>query len=505
MDHTTRQVRNNREFSKRVYYFVLVLATVGLMLPYARNAWAGPAQKSKPNRTAKSKASQTGGTCPLQGWSEGLSNYLKLGAKFPTQDTPLSAKDCNFQQWSWEAFTWAMAPVGPSGAPRFLTLPSEDDLTSTSADAKTLHLRTLKLAARTLRKAGAAGGAQGPGAIVEADGNMMVGPGGYPVYASVHMNPSYFASAKANLITSSGGQYQYPSAPYFSVGAAVFKATWIRVVGNPPAGAYTTQAQVPNLTQVPPNSGTIMPNGTYSTVTVALVGLHVVGYTINHKEFVWGTFEHNLNTPATPDFMFQPSPSITCSTGFTFCPAGTLYSKVNICAVPGNAGSGCTGGLSLNSQAVSPITYSVQENATGGDTLPNGPADIQNVNAQAQGALPSPFPNYHLVGTVWMQPNTYNSNSTVTNSVGSVNLANTTAETFQQLAANPGTKPTNNCFSCHYPGANNYPACGYNKLPKNVIAVSHVITLGTPWAVENQIPASSSCVQGLVHRPGAKK
>jgi hypothetical protein len=395
-----------------------------------------------------------------------------------------------------------MAPM-TGGTPRFLLLPTEDDLHSTSATANTLHRRPLKLAARTLHAPGAAAGASGPGAIVQADGNMMVGPGGYPVYTSVHMNPSYFDSAMANMIIKVGSQYQYASAPYFSIGAAVFKATWIRVVGTPPAGAYTTQAQVPNLMS---SNGTIQPNGTYTTVTVALVGLHVVGYTINHQEFVWGTFEHNRNTPATPDFTFQPSPTIKCGTGFTFCPAGTPYSTVNLCAWPGGATKSCPGGnLVLNGQTVSPITFAVQENATGGNTQPDGPADIQNVNVQGQSHLKGVFQHYHLVGTVWMKPDSYNVNSTVGDSVGSVNLTNTTAETFQQLATNPGSSPTNNCFECHNPQANNYQACGFNALGNNVIGVSHVITLGTPWVVQNQIPASSDCVQGLLNRPGTKK
>ena len=498
------QTRSNREFSKQAYLFVLVLAAMAaLVLPYARSAWAGQSPKSKLNLTSKFMALQAEGICPLRGWAEGLANnFLQPGSQFPTQDTNTNAQDCQFQQWSWEAFAWAMAPVGPGGAPRFLTLPTEDDLTSTSAAAKTLHRRTLKLAARTLRKPGTTAGSQGPGAIVEADTNMMVGPGGYPVYASVHMNPSYFSSAKANMITYSGGQYQYASAPYFSVGAAVFKATWIRVVGTAPAGAYTTRAQVPNLKSV---NGTIMPNGTYSTVTVALVGLHVVGYTINHQEFVWGTFEHNRNTPETEDFTFdQVRAGTKCGAGFTFCPASTPYSTVNLCAWPNNQNTSCTGGtLTLTGQTVSPITAAVQENATGGDTQPNGPSNIKNVNTQARGALKSTFQHYHLVGTVWMAPNSYNVNSSVANSVGSINLANTTAETFQQLGAKPTPTPTNNCFECHFPAANNYKACGFNALGNNIIGVSHVITLGTPWAVQNQIPPPSSCLQDL--RPGTKR
>ena len=90
--------------------------------------------------------------------------------------------------------------------------------------------------------------AKAPGAIVEADGNMLVAQNGYPVYASVHMNKSYFDTARKNLIATGGYQNQ-PASSYFDVGAAVFKATWLRLDPGqpPPAGAYTTQAQVPVL------------------------------------------------------------------------------------------------------------------------------------------------------------------------------------------------------------------------------------------------------------------
>ncbi len=426
-------------------------------------------------------------------WPEKLKTYLKPGTPFPTDNTPVSATDCDFEQWSWEAFVWAMAP-GKDGKPRFMALPTPDDLKNTEAEAAGVHPRPLKLAARSqfiIDK----GGGEGAGAIVQADGNMMVGPGGHPIYASVHMNPSYFVTVRQNMLQPAGkGQYKFaPGAPYFSVGAAVFKAMWMRVDGAPPAGAFTTKAHVPNLKQAPASNGTISPDGSYHTITVALVGLHVVGYTDNHKEFVWGTFEHNLNTPATPDFTFTTSGVCAknpAGVAYTFCSPGTSYAVVNQCAYPGPADPSKTfcnnGGLTLDAkkQTVKPLTYAVQENATGGNTAPNGPADIVQVNAVGQKI----FAAYHLVGTVWMAPNSLNENSTSANAVGSVMLTNTTAETFRQ-AAQIGPSPQNNCFACHYPGSNNFNPCpDINALANNFISISHVITEGTPYGTANQIP-----------------
>jgi hypothetical protein len=107
----------------------------------------------------------------------------------------------------------------------------------------------------------------------------------------------------------------------------VFKATWMRVGNgqNAPAGAYTMQAEVPVLqTIVTPGRVTIAPiPGRFTTVTVALVGLHVVGVTVNHPEFIWATFEHNLNSPATPDGTFAPSPTASSPNNYTFYKANT--------------------------------------------------------------------------------------------------------------------------------------------------------------------------------------
>jgi hypothetical protein len=77
--------------------------------------------------------------CPQFGWSEGLKDFLAPNYAFPTSDTKsLSAPDCNFHQWSWEAFVWATALIkDSSGAtvPRFLTLATPDDLLKNNADA----------------------------------------------------------------------------------------------------------------------------------------------------------------------------------------------------------------------------------------------------------------------------------------------------------------------------------------------------------------------------------
>ena len=433
--------------------------------------------------------------CPQFGWSEGLKSFLAPDFPFPTSDTkPVPTPDCNFHQWSWEAFVWATAllkdPASGDMVPRFMTLHTPAELLSTGVAAAEPKRLTLKLAARSETFLGSPGFTEGAGAIVEADGNMLVAQNGYPVYASVHMNQSYFDTAKKNLIATGGFQSQ-PADSNFDVGAAVFKATWLRLDAGqqPPAGTYTTQAQLPVLeTKVIPGRVTIEPvDGKFVTATVALVGLHVVGLTDNHPEFLWGTFEHNLNSPATADNTFTPSATRKDPKSYTLYKGGTPFSQVNAAFKPP------TLQLDETSQKITPVTNVVLENQTGGEDLTNGVGNIIAINGQAQSAVsafPPPqsvFAHYNLIGTVWLAPNTYNLNSNQTNAVGSVNLANGTAETFVQSPNNTPISGVINCFACHNPASYTFQKLPPPKLPSRLIASSHVLAVGSPYEVPNSI------------------
>lgn len=434
--------------------------------------------------------------CPAFGWSEGLIKYLKPDAKMPVDDTQtIPTPDCNFHEWSWEAFAWATALDG-NGNPRFLSMNTPEDLLS--AKVKSTRAKpVLKLAGRSLLPFGSPGFKDGASAIVEADGNMLVAPNGYPVYASVHMNPTYFATAKKNLIATNGYNTQ-PTDGYFSLGDAVFKATWLRLDQGQaaPQGAFTTQAEVPVLSVLrTKNQYTVVPSSNTVTVTVALVGLHVVGYTVNHPEFLWATFEHNMNAPATDDNTFDTSKSDPDN--FTFYAANTPYTQVNQPNPPQPKQSYTPPQLMFNplTQKFTPANNAVQENATGGENQEGGPANVKALNASAQSFFKgqkggeSAFANYHLVGTVWMLPNTYVLPSALTmdqtSAVGSISLANTTAETFVQAAKNSPPNPILNCFLCHNATSYNFQNPPPEKLAPRRIAISHVLGVGTAYAVPN--------------------
>ena len=227
--------------------------------------------------------------------------------------------------------------------------------------------------------------------------------------------------------------------------------------------------------------------GKFDTVTVALVGLHVVGQTVNHPEFLWGTFEHKMNSPATPDNTFTPSASRKDPKSYTLYKANTPFSQANLALDPPVLR------LDATSQKLSPVTNVVLENQTGGENQANGPGNILVLNTQGEGFLAgqkppqSVFANYMLVGTVWMMPNSYNVNSNQTNAVGSVNLANATAETFVQNAKNTPISNVLNCFLCHNASSYSFQTPPPPKLPNRLIALSHVLSYGTAYDVPNSI------------------
>ncbi len=464
--------------------------------------------------TQSAAAPMTEDSCPSLGWAENLPQFLKPTAPFPTNDTPLDARDCAFHQWSWEAFTWATA-LDEHGVPRFMTLATPADLFLPDGAPRAPH--QLTLGTRAMHAAGAH--IEGVGAIVQADGNLLVAPNGYPVYASVHMNDAYFATAKRNLVVN-GGYQANTDADHFPVGAAVFKAMWLRLADGEraPAGAFVTEAQVPVLavSLSPNNTLYAQPTGETKRAKVALVGLHVVGHTINHPEFIWGTFEHHENSPRFPDGPNKPAGTASDARNYTLYAGGTPFAQTNIPTVQTTAASTSTSSpLSTPSttitttttltqtprytfdpatQRFSPTSNVVLQNATGSETFsPRGPENIAAVNTAAHTFFSGlkgterDFAHYDLIGTVWMLPGTYNLNSNQSNAVGSVNLSNTTAETFEQNPAgttSPGAKQ--NCFSCHNPQTFQNVAPMPN-LNARRIALSHVLAAGTLYAIPNEV------------------
>ncbi|MEY2502522.1 MAG: hypothetical protein QOI07_2856 [Verrucomicrobiota bacterium] len=413
--------------------------------------------------------------CPGFGWAEGLVKYTAYPAPpFPTSDTAnVNAQDCAFHQWSWEAFVWATA-IGPDGRARFTSLHNVDELGKKAVAAK--GPKPLSLKPRDLKPKGASAN-RGGDDPQQAGGGVLVDQDGQIVWYSTHMNDAYFQFVQQN---GGAGYSKAANTLNFPVGAAVFKASWKVVpAGATPTGFYMEKSTVPLLINKKGGGIAIDPSGKTRPVTVALVGLHVVGVTDNHPEFLWGTFEQVQNAPDLPPNMQPNSSDPVSAQGFTFYKANT---PAIACNSPSPAPS-----VDPAKQTVAPVTNVFRQFATG-NAAANRTADITAINSGAQGEManmgtfkpPQPketvWANYKLIGTLWLQANTLkpDNGNMVPEGVGSVNLANATLETYFQGQGF-------SCFLCHNTGGSTSPKKPY---PGKDINISHVIL--------NAIPASSA-------------
>ena len=200
------------------------------------------------------------------------------------------------------------------------------------------------------------------------------------------------------------------------------------------------------------------------------MGLHVVGITRNHPEFLWGTFEQVQNSPDLANPAGYNSPNPVSSQNYTFYAAGTAAKDCNQLATVSVSNP--------TSQTLAPITNVFRQYATGGENAA-GDAEIANITSQSQKALlamkntaEAVWANYKLIGTAWLPPGGLQpgDGSLDSQAVGSSNLADSILETFVQGPQNNnGTNAS--CFMCHTTeGFSNFGIPG-----KNISALSHLV------------------------------
>ena len=312
--------------------------------------------------------------CPPPGWDEIFGDYLD-GSKtsFPVDDTSDAgnANSCIFHQWSWEAFVWAMRIEDSSGLPVFLGLKTPPVLVAGGDSSDDKDSLTLKVRSKKQDNTGQTIVAfnQAATRAVIADQT------GQAVFYSIHMNDAY-ADFAQKYVTMEG--YNTASATdNFPVGSAVFKAAW-RVVQGSESGTdlFTTAATVPVLESV--DGGGVAESESTRNVTVGLIGLHVVGVTENHPEFVWGTFEQMNNAPNLGDLSIDSTDSPS-KKNFTFYRAGTAAKDCNQQVT-----------VSVSSEAdqiLSPIPNIFRQYGLGGDSDPDVLEDLNGHGNRSQGEM----------------------------------------------------------------------------------------------------------------------
>ena len=238
--------------------------------------------------------------------------------------------------------------------------------------------------------------------------------------------------------------------------AVEIKSSWVEAAGLPDADKFIQmKAIVPTYDKSNPNDW--VPNGT-KTVTLAMVGLHVVGSTKGHPEMLWATFEHVSNGPAA-QYSYSKTPSGTGTVPQNT--AGKWVFSSDGATGPFNDMRMMLGGPSGDHIVpISPFTIGpsdilrIKPWGLDGNSS-SGNAEVISINNTVRSLLdPNDIRrNYFHEGTTWT---IFGASPTPSNQVGTNKLENTTMETFQQ---------GNNCFMCH---------------STNTTAVSHVFNDTNP-------------------------
>lgn len=275
------------------------------------------------------------------------------------------------------------------------------------------------------------------------------------------------------------------------------KSAWVETTGLANPGSYITmQATVPTYNTTDSSHWSQNPTG-QKTVQLALVGMHVVGSAAGHGEMIWSTFEHFGNSPnGTYQYVANDgtTKTVAASAAGTWLfsaansagPFNDSHAQLNFAArcVPAAPNDICAVAAPNSSTISASDTMRMAAFGVAPNVTPNGQdASVAAANTEVISLDNSVLgqllagdirANYFLVGSTWTTTSTpgvssvsptspFNSapNSGGGNEVGTSQLANTTMETYEQIASpNPAWGTGVNCFACHTDGAtsNNTPA-----------------------------------------------
>lgn len=411
---------------------------------------------------------------------------------------------CDFYIWGEQMFLWLTSPDGDGlvlDSNAFLNVSIEDSDGQRSflpnADGQPLNL------ALRSEKLGEVGQAFSAGVLFSQQGSM--------VYYGVHTNTEY-----GYFLTGQKGG-AFPEAKDFPRNAADLKAlerfvaenypgtslptpetlvmelktSWVDAETVPdPSNYITIEGIVPDYPALDGAAGPCLGMTECAwdltstrTMTLALVGVHVVGTVQDHPEFVWATFEHVSNTPDAP-FWYQPAAEkapprqhpYSSEGDFLFIASGAANENVNQeCAKVADKKSAGTvlandGGVAC--KGVIAESNTVREYPWG--SYPYGPDDVGrtidkkvvtaeqvkqiianntmllsiNDSVRTQLAAGDVRANYVQVGSIWTTTPSGGGDAPVPNQTGdqtaqmrgSLTLSNSTMETYTQ-----GTT----CFDCH--------------------------------------------------------
>lgn len=314
---------------------------------------------------------------------------------------------CDFYQFSWQAFAYLMSPsasnsdirnfedvsrypeleVNPDGSPA--------NSCDEAVNGRTLFIRVTKTddPGRPFLIPERIGQAGGGATIYDQNRNV--------VYYDVRFSKSMcdFETIKA--------------VDNFPGGTTELKMAWKVLTPADDAGQYITMDA--KIGSEP------------STTKLGLVGFHVAVATPDHPEFVWATFEHDVNTP------YCENPSTTKGWSFASeqCTADLQGKDVlGVVQCRFNDPSAQTDPTQVTGTPTEICREYPYGSAEGDLKYEENVGDITSLNANVQPYLTGAYAvltNYFNVGALWVSDTT--KNSVIGNQRGSLRLANTVAET----------------------------------------------------------------------------
>ncbi len=384
---------------------------------------------------------------------------IEEGPKSPFHNN-ITVSNCNFHQWSWQKFLW-LTQLQPNGKTLF-----ENDLINVTSNmipipayqGNSLVLESVEQAAFN--------------AILVSNPNF--NKKADTVYYSIHVDSTLKSSTNTFAQQIVDGSLSRTNTKTFPVGALELKVSWIKASSIPSnllSSYYTTQAVLKNGTE-------------YSTETMALLGMHVVGIVENHPEFIWATFEHK-----------KMAPKYDWNTQKVASAKETLFFKADTTtSINGIIWDTTTKKPVIQNQVYSLFKYGVPR-TVGNKFMPTSQKEplnftnIETINASVDTTITSIWKNYFYNGSIWLNTEDYKTterqaqlidslgysiSSVIPGALtrGSTNAFNITMETFEQTFEKSFEDIHNsnlaNCFSCH--SSKNF----YNSNYKSPLYLSHI-------------------------------
>jgi hypothetical protein len=377
------------------------------------------------------------------------------GSPFDTTSTT----NAIFHQWSWQKFLWLTKPQA-NGKALF-----EDSLTLVDNNMEPVPAignESLVLVDTTQAGSGGMLSSNAEFSDVKLSGL---------VYYSIYANNTLAASAKGFKDFISKTPSKINNNFTFPVGALELKVSWIDIAAikkDDLKKYYTTSAVI---------------KSTGKKITVAMLGMHVVGVVKNHPEFIWATFEHKAMAPnydwaASTD---STDAVVTSNSNQLFFQKGAKAGYNDINWPFGDSTRQAKNVFTLYTLGVPRIAGN-KFMATS-QSEPINYKNIESINACVDKSLDDVWKNYFYNGSIWLntdglsaqqQADTLvalgksgNTGNAAPGSMarGSMAVFNLTMETYVQSDTtfhNMKVTDLTNCFSCHSSSAkiaiNNLPA-----------------------------------------------